>query len=42
MITSVMEILDLPNFGHMIKSTVDYDSRNKNLLTTSWTEIMTS
>ena len=42
MITSLIEMLELPNFGHMATSTVSIESRNKILLATSWTEIMTS
>ena len=42
MITSLIEILQVPNFGHMTTSTVSFESRDKILLVTSWIEIMTS
>ena len=42
MITSLIEMLDLPNFGHMTTFTKQFDSRDKVLSVTSWTEIMTS
>ena len=42
MITFLIEMLELPNFGHMTKSTIWFKSRDKVLLVTSWTEIMTS
>ena len=42
MITSLIEILELLNFGHMITSTTKFESRDKTLLVTSWTKIMTS
>ena len=42
MITSLMEMLELPNFGHMTTSTMQFESREKILLQTSLTEIMTS
>ena len=42
MITPLMEMLELPNFGHMATSTIEIDSRSKILLETSWTEIVTS
>ena len=42
MITSFIEMLELPNFGHMTSSTVRFDSRNKIYLATAWTGIMTS
>ena len=35
MTTSLIEVLDLPNFGHMVTSTVLFESRNKFLLMTS-------
>ena len=41
MITSVTEILELPNFGHMTTFTLQFESREKILLVTLWTEIMT-
>ena len=37
MMTSLIDMLELSNFGHMT-STVQFDSRNKTLLFTSWTE----
>ena len=42
MITSLKEILELPNFGHMTTPTIQFQSRDKILLGTSWTETMTS
>ena len=42
MIASFVEMLDLPNFGHMTTFTLSFESRDKTLLVTSWTEIMTS
>ena len=47
MITSVIEILELPNFGHITTSTISFEPKNcdkmsdKILLETSWTGIMT-
>ena len=35
-------MLELPNFRHMIKSTILFHARDKILLVTSWTDIMTS
>ena len=29
MITSLIEMLELPNFGHMTTSTIQFESRNK-------------
>ena len=40
MITSVIEMLELPNFGHMTTSTIQFEPRDKILLVTSWTETM--
>ena len=40
MITSPTEMLDLPNFGHMTTFTFLFESHDKILLMTSWTEIM--
>ena len=40
--TSLPEMLQLPNFGHMITSTVQFEPLDKILLLTSRTEIMTS
>ena len=42
MITSVIEMLELPNFGRMTPSTIYFESRDKILLLTSQTKIMTS
>ena len=41
MITSLIEIQELPNFGHMTTSTIRLESCDKALLVKSWTEIMT-
>ena len=42
MIASLIETLELPNFGHMITSTMSFESGDKILLMTSWSEVMTS
>ena len=42
MITSLIEMLELPNFGHMTTSNKSFKSRDKILLVPSWTEVMTS
>ena len=42
MITSLIEIIDLANFGDMTSSTIKFESRDKILLVTSWTENVTS
>ena len=42
MITSVIEMLQLQNFGHMTTSTVERESHDKVLLMTLWEEIKTS
>ena len=42
MITSLIQMLQLPNFGHMTTSTIQFESREKILLATSLTEIETS
>ena len=42
MVTSLMEILEISNFSNMTKSTVQFELRNKILLVTSKTKIMTS
>ena len=42
MVTSLIEMLELPKFGHMNKSTKKLESYNKILLVTSWTKFMTS
>ena len=41
-ITSLIEMLELPNFGHMITTAIKLDSPDKILLVTSSTEVMTS
>ena len=40
MITSLTEMQELPNFGHMTTYTIKFDSCGKFLLVTSLTEIM--
>ena len=42
MITSLIEVLESPNFEYMTKFTIRFDLRDNMLLMTSWTEIMTS
>ena len=42
MITSVIEMLELPNFGQMTASTIYFETCDKNFCLTSSTEIMTS
>ena len=42
MITSLIEMLDLLNFGHMTTSTIQFESFDKTLLVTSWAEVMAS
>ena len=42
MITSLIVMLELPNFGHMTTFTVWFESHGKILLVASWTEIMMS
>ena len=42
MITSFLEMLQLPNFGQITISTIQFESRDKILLLTSWAQIMTS
>ena len=42
MITFLIEMLESPNFGHMTKSTMLFEWRNKNLLVTTSTKIVTS
>ena len=39
--TSLVEMLERPNFGHMNTSIMEFESRNKTLVP-SWTEIITS
>ena len=41
MVTSLIEMLELRNFGHLTTYTVWFESTYKILLMTSWTEIMT-
>ena len=41
MITSLIELPELPNFGHMTMSIVKFDWRDKNFLVTPRTKIMT-
>ena len=40
-ITSLTETLELPSFGHVASFTLLFESRDKILLVTPWTEIMT-
>ena len=35
-------MLELPSFGHMTTSATKFESHDKILMVTSWTEIMTS
>ena len=42
MITSLIEMVKLPNFGPMTASTIQFESSDKILLMTSWTETMMS
>ena len=42
MIISLIEMLELPNFGHMTTSTMKFESLDKILLITPWTEAMMS
>ena len=42
MITSLIEILELPNFSRMNTSTITFESRNKIFLMTLCTEIVMS
>ena len=42
MITSVIEMLELPNFDRMTTCTIKFDSRDEILLVMSWREITTS
>ena len=39
--TSLVEMLEYRNFRHMSSSATRFYSRNRTLLVTSWTEIMT-
>ena len=40
MIASHKEMLGLPNFGHMAAPKMSFEAYEKNLMVTSWTEIM--
>ena len=42
MITTFIEMLELPNFDHMTTFTIKFELRDKILLLTSWTEMMRS
>ena len=42
MITFLIEMLELPNFGRMTTSTIYFESFNKILWVISWKEAMTS
>ena len=42
MITSLVEMLELRNFGRMTTSTIQFESRDKILWVTSLTEVMGS
>ena len=42
MITSVIEVPELPNCGHMTTFTILFESRDNILLVMSWTQIMMS
>ena len=42
MINSLIEVLELPNFGHMTTFTIKFDSRDKILSVISLTGIVTS
>ena len=42
MITSLIVMLELPNFGYMTKFTLRFESLDKIILVAIWTEIMTS
>ena len=42
MINSLVEMIELPNFGHMTTSTIQSESRDKILLMTSWIEAIMS
>ena len=41
MITFLAEMLELPNFGHMLTSTISFELPDKILLLTSYSEIIT-
>ena len=38
--TSLVEMLEYRNFGHITTSAIRFYSRNRSLLVTLWTEIM--
>ena len=40
MITSVINLQELPSFGHMTTHTTEFESCDKTLLVTSWTDIL--
>ena len=42
MLTSLIEMLELPNFGHMIPLIIQFESRNEILLVMLCAEIMMS
>ena len=42
MITSLIEILELPNFDRMTTSTIQFESKDSNLVVMSWAKIMAS
>ena len=42
MITSLIDVLQLPNFVHITASTIKLESRDKILVLTSQTKVMTS
>ena len=42
MTTSLIDMLELPNFVHMATSRIQFESRDEILLVVSWKEIMTS
>ena len=42
MLTSLIEMLKLPNFGHMTTCTISFESRDEFFSVRSWIEIMTS
>ena len=41
-LTSLIEMLQLPNFDHMTTSTIKFDLQDKILLVTLWAETKTS
>ena len=42
MTTFLIDMLELPNFGHMAASRIQFKSCDETLLEVSWKEIMTS